>query len=74
MKVRSVTPGQGGGAAGAPPGSHSAGRQAVRVSIPTRRSKSRAGAMQKLAWLTGPGGGVGPGQSRTPWMFCEQLL
>lgn len=29
--------------------------------------------MQKLAWLTGLGG-VGPGQSRTPWMFCERLL
>ncbi|XP_070320551.1 lymphocyte antigen 6E isoform X2 [Odocoileus virginianus] len=59
--------------------SPSAGRQAVRgsPSAPPPRPQEKQGLgpgqLQKLAWLTGPGG-VGPGQSCTPWMLCERLL
>lgn len=63
MKVRSVTPGQGAGRQGAPPGSHSAGRQAVRVSIPTRE-KQEQGRGNAEAGLAHRPGSVRPGQSR----------
>lgn len=70
-KCDSWAGGRGGGGSAWQPQCRQAGR--CGSPCPPGRSESRAGAMQKLAWLTGPGG-VGPGQSRTQWMFCERLL